>query len=374
MAINRNLSILAQGASASGNLLNYAGANKIINGDMVIDQRNAGSSVTPTGNAYTLDRWFANFNVSSKLSVQQKSDGTATAGAFYARLTSLSAYSAGASDIFAFAQTVEGLNCIDLLWGTASAKSVTISAWVRSSLTGTFGGSVGNSAGNRSYPFTYSIAAANTWTLVSVTIPGDTTGTWLTTNGIGLYLYMGVGVGTTKSGTAGAWAAADYRSATGAVSVVATNAATWDITGVKLEVGTVATPFVPDDYAVSLQKCFRYYEKQTWNSANYVGIGNSYSTTAGFMVVQYTPKRGNPAITFPLGTTTAVEGTLYVFNAAQSQAGGPGTFNANNATPGLERCRVDLASWTGLTASGVFMPYVSTTGAGKAYFVADAEF
>ena len=91
------------------------------------------------------------------------------------------------------------------------------------------------------------------------------------------------------------------------------------------------------------------------------------------MVVQYTQKRGNPAITFPLGTTTAVEGRLYVFNAAQSVAGGPGTFNANNATPGLERCRVDLASWTGLTSQGVFMPYVSTTGAGKAYFVADAE-
>lgn len=322
MAINRNLSILAQGASASGNLLNYAGANKIINGDMVIDQRNAGASVTPTGNAYTLDRWFANFNVSSKLSVQQKSDGTATAGAFYARLTSLSAYSAGASDIFAFAQTVEGLNCIDLLWGTASAKSVTISAWVRSSLTGTFGGSVGNSAGNRSYPFTYSIAAANTWTLVSVTIPGDTTGTWLTTNGIGLYLYMGVGVGTTKSGTAGAWAGADYRSATGAVSVVATNGATWDITGVKLEVGTVATPFVPDNYQVSLGKCLRYGYRFTTGVTNVIlGAGNYYNATEVDMHVKApVPMRAAPTLVQTSGT-----------NYWQIDVNGSDTFNGWDA-------------------------------------------
>jgi hypothetical protein len=349
MAINRNLSILAQGASASGNLLNYAGANKIINGDMAIDQRNAGASVTPTGNAYTLDRWFANFNVSSKLSVQQKSDGTSTAGAFYARLTSLSAYSAGASDIFAFSQPVEGLNCIDLLWGTASAKSVTISAWVRSSLTGTFGGSVGNSAGNRSYPFTYSIAAANTWTLISVTIPGDTTGTWLTTNGIGLYLYMGVGVGTTKSGTAGAWAGADYRSATGAVSVVATNGATWDITGVKLEVGTVATPFVPDDYAVSLQKCRRYYYQVngTSGASNRFGLGIVVATTIGqgIIISGLGSMRTDPSVSgnnVDLYDATAAP-TVTAFYLTANNGGVAPTFQFNTSVASLTVGRAVMA-------------------------------
>jgi len=254
---------------------NMAGRNKIINGAMVFDQRNAGASVTPTSSTYTLDRWQATLSQASKMSVQQSS--TAPAGFINSTLiTSLSAYSVGASDFFDYRQPIEGFNVADLAWGTASAATITLSFWVRSSLTGTFGGAVKNSAANRSYPFTYTISAANTWEQKAVTITGDTSGTWLTTNGAGLILQIGLGVGSTYSGTAGSWAGSNYLSATGATSVVGTNGATFYITGVQLEKGSVATPFEHRHYGTELALCQRYYEIGSFVSMT--GIGNPYPT------------------------------------------------------------------------------------------------
>ena len=242
----------------------YTGRNRIINGDMLIDQRNAGASVTNiNGAVYTLDRYYAQGSVASKYTVQQNAGSVTPPAGFtnYLGVTSLSSYSVGATDFNLIAQPVEGFNCADLSWGTANAKAITISFWVRSSLTGTFGGAIRNSGANRSYPYLYTISSANTWTQISITVPGDTSGTWLTTNGTGLLLYFGLGVGANYSGTAGAWNANNNVSATGGVSVVGTNAATFYFTGVKLEVGSIATPFVPDDRQVSLAKCQRYYCK-----------------------------------------------------------------------------------------------------------------
>ena len=122
-------------------------------------------------------------------------------------------------------QAIEGLNVSDLDWGSANAKTVTLSFWVRSSLTGTFGGALTNSDGTRSYPFSYTISAANTFEQKTITIAGDTSGTWLKTNGVGVFLNFGLGVGTTYSGTAGAWAGSALYSATGATSVVGTSGA-----------------------------------------------------------------------------------------------------------------------------------------------------
>jgi len=185
--------------------------NRIINGAMVIDQRNAGAVVTPSSLAYTLDRWRSLMSASaSKYSVQQNSSSVTPPAGFtnYLGVVSLSAYSVAAGDQYAVQQWVEGYNIADLAWGTASAATVTLSFWVRSSLTGTFGGSLGNSGGSRSYPFSYTISAANTWEQKSVTISGDTSGTWLTDSSRGLSVTFGLGVGSTLSGTAGAWAAA----------------------------------------------------------------------------------------------------------------------------------------------------------------------
>jgi hypothetical protein len=227
-----------------GTYAQYTGfKNRIINGAMTINQR-AYSATPSSDGTYTLDRWVAygQASAASKFSVAQSS--TAPSGFINSLLiTSTSAYTVGSGDYQSICQFVEGLNVYDLAWGTASASPVTLSFRVYSSLTGTFGGAIQNSGRSRSYPFSYSIPVANTWTTISVTIAGDTSGTWLTTNGIGINLFFGLGVGSTYSNTAGAWAAGDYRSATGATSVVGTSGATFYITGVQLEKGSTATSF-----------------------------------------------------------------------------------------------------------------------------------
>ena len=240
--------------------------NRIINGAMVIDQRNAGASVTPS-NTYTLDRWTAYSSQSSKYTVQQNAGSVTPPAGFtnYLGVTSSSAYSITSSDIFIVRQYIEGYNIADLGFGTANAKTLTLSFWVRSSLTGTFGGSFTNSAENRAYPFTYTISTANTWEQKSVTFAGDTSGTWLTTNGTGMEVIFGLGVGSTYSGTAGAWAGSAFYSATGATSVVGTNGATFYITGVQLEVGSTATSYDYLDYGRSLIQCQRYYAMSLGN-------------------------------------------------------------------------------------------------------------
>jgi hypothetical protein len=238
--------------------------NRLINGACVIDQRNAGASVTPADGAYTLDRWQYQASQASKFTVQQNAASVTPPTGFsnYLGATVASSVSVGSGDYFGVLQRIEGFNFADMAWGTASAATVTLSFWVRSSLTGTFGGSLRNSAQNRSYPFTYTISAANTWTQISVTIAGDTSGTWVgATNGIGLQVWFALGTGSTYSGTSGAWAGANYLSATGATNVVGTSSATFYITGVQLEKGSTATSFDYRPYGTELALCQRYFEK-----------------------------------------------------------------------------------------------------------------
>jgi hypothetical protein len=290
--------------------------NRIINGDMRIDQRNAGASVTPTTSIYTLDRWLTNLTQASKFSVQQSS--TAPTGFNNSLLvTSASAFSVASSDYFAVLQNIEGFNFSDCGWGTANAKTVTLSFLVRSSLTGTFGGSITNSAINRSYPFTYTINSANTFEYKTVTIAGDTTGTWIgSTNGIGVRVWFSLGAGSTYSGTAGAWAGATYTSATGATSVVGTNGATWYITGVQLEVGSVATPFERRPYGTELSLCQRYFELYDGTTLYLSKIRESTRD-----------KRGN----FYYKVTKRVSATLTIIT---SNADGGGAISGTSGTDG----------------------------------------
>jgi hypothetical protein len=276
--------------------------NRLINGAMIIDQRNAGAATTNAISGYTVDRWYVQQSTTGKLIVQQNA-GSITPPAGYTKylgITSQSAYSVAAGDFYTLFQVIEGNNIADLAWGTANAKTITLSFQVYSSLTGTFGGSLRNSAGNRSYPFTYTISSASTWTTVSVTIAGDTSGTWATDNTAGIYVYFGLGVGTTYSGTAGAWAAGNYFSATGATSVVGTNGATFYITGVQFETGSQATSFDFRSYPTEFAMCQRYYETGIgYALGNAPAAGYYFGGPNGFRVT----KRASPTVVL---TTTNV--------------------------------------------------------------------
>jgi hypothetical protein len=268
--------------------------NRIINGQMTIDQRNAGASVTPSVNGqYVLDRWFAAINPVSKFSVQQNAGSVTPPAGFtnYLGCTSVSAYSIGANETEGIRQYIEGFNIADLGWGTANAKTVTLSFQVYSSLTGTFGGSLNNNGFSRSFPFSYSIPVANTWTSISVTIAGDTSGTWLTNNGIGLGINFSLGTGASLSGTAGSWSGSTFTSATGATSVVGTNGATFYITGVQLEVGSTATSFDYRPYGIELQLCQRYF--YSCDAKGLYIVGGSASDANGTLVYPV-PLRASP--------------------------------------------------------------------------------
>ena len=263
-----NGSITANAVTPSVNM-----KNRIINGNMSIDQRNAGASVTPTNGSYTLDRWYTGLSQTSKLTIQQNAGSVTPPAGFtnYLGITSSSAYSVISTDYFYVMQVIEGFNTADLAWGTANAKTVTVSFWVRSSLTGTFSGVLQNYNSDRSYPFTYTISSANTWEQKSVTIAGDTTGTWFTNNSGGICLLFSVGAGSSRSGTAGAWAGSAFYAATGATSVVGTNGATWYITGVQLEVGSTATSFDYRPYGTELALCERYFQAFYGNGTSSLG-------------------------------------------------------------------------------------------------------
>jgi hypothetical protein len=292
----------------------YGFKNRIINGAMVIDQRNAGASITFNDDVFPVDRWTTVATQSSKGTIQQNAGSVTPPAGFtnYLGFTSSSAYSVLTGDAFAIQQRLEGLNLSDFGWGSANAQTVNLSFWVRSSLTGTFGGVMSNSAQNRSYPFTYTITAANTWELETVTIPGDTSGTWLTTNGIGARLNLGLGAGATYSGTAGAWSGSTLFSATGAVSVVGTNGATFYITGVQLEKGSTATSFDYRPYTTELQLCQRYYQQWGGNTGNErLATGFNYSTTQMRIDIPLVvTMRTTPTLTVSAASDWAVEGPI----------------------------------------------------------------
>jgi hypothetical protein len=238
------------------------GDNRIINGDMRIDQRNNGASGTAQG--YTVDRWYYSASQTGKGQWQRQSGGVAPVSLgfpYYLTFTSTSAYTPLAADNFSFQQRLEGDAISDFAWGTANAQPVTLSFWISSTLTGMLSGAFTNYTGTRSYPFTFQIPTVSAWSKIVLTIPGDTAGTWVTSgNAGGLLLSFDLGNGANNRGPAGAWASANYLGATGAINIVGTNGAIFILTGVKLEVGSVATSYNRQSLAKSLADCQRYYQ------------------------------------------------------------------------------------------------------------------
>lgn len=235
--------------------------NRIINGDMRIDQRNAGAALNNAADgSWAVDRWVRYQNVGTS-NIGRNLNGIAPPSGFtnYLGIQITTAGTASAAQYTNFQHYVEGFNAADLAWGTANAQPVTISFWVRSSLTGTQGFALQNGSSALGYPFTVTISAANTWEYKSVTIPGPTSGTWDTANGRGITLIVDLGMGSNFRFTPGSWQSANVQGATGALNLNQTLNATFYITGVQLEAGTVATPFERRSYGTELMLCQRYY-------------------------------------------------------------------------------------------------------------------
>lgn len=242
---------------------NMAGRNLIINGDMRIAQRATSSSPT-SGGYFTVDRWrfgqASSYAASLTPTINQSS--TAPAGFTNSFLyTNGTGAAPTSSQLISIDQYIEGLNCADLDFGASTATTVTISFWVRASVTGTYAVALTNDSINRSYVTTYTISSANTWEQKSVTIAGDTSGTWLKTNGTGIVVRFPIGAGSNLQTTANAWQAGNYYTTSACTNLTATSGATFYITGVQLEAGSVATPFEHRQYGQELALCQRYYAK-----------------------------------------------------------------------------------------------------------------
>jgi hypothetical protein len=339
MAIQTALDSISNSTSGSP----FGFKNRIINGAMMIDQRNAGASVTSPASGYTLDRWNCNNDASGKYSIQQNAGSVTPPAGFtnYLGITSLSSYSVPAGEVYGIQQKIEGFNFADLGWGTANAQTVTFSFWVRSSITGTHSGSFYNGTYARGYAFTFTVSSANTWEYKTVTVAGDTSGTWPTTNGVGAIVNFNLGTGTTNSRTAGSWGAA-CTAATGSVSIVGTNGATFYITGVQLEKGSTATSFDYRPFGTELALCQRYY--QNVGGQTLTGFAEG-TTNLAATIFLYQQMRTSPTCSIRSGNTLSVRSPGGDYNAASPVL--------TNTTTGTNAIWTNISGFSGLTVNAV---------------------
>jgi hypothetical protein len=319
--------------TSSISALGYGFKNRIINGAMVIDQRNAGAAVTVNASArtYGVDRFLGYGEATDGVFTLTQDSSAPTGFTNSTKITVTTAdASVGASQYYLFGQSIEGYNVADFGFGAVGASTVTLSFWVRSSLTGTFGGSLGNVGNSRSYPFTYAISAANTWEQKTVTIAGDTSGTWLKTNGIGFNIFWDLGCGSSNVGTANAWAGTAYFGATGDTKLISTASATLYITGVQLEKGTVATAFDYRPYGTELALCQRYYEVMYADGSGSQVVATQRGAS-NFWSSWYfkAEKRASPTVSLT-STGSWVEGTPIINpSASYTQFNRNGSFYGN---------------------------------------------
>jgi hypothetical protein len=288
--------------------------NRIINGDMRIDQRNAGASVAISTTIYCPDRYQIRLVAGSGHTAQRVT--TAPTGFNNSlKITVGTGASPSAGENGFIYQGIEGYNTADLGWGTANAKTITISFWVNSSVIGTYGLVLTNNAGNRAYVTSYTVISANTWEYKTITIAGDTSGTWETTNNAGIQVIFDIGQGSNRSYSAStSWQANNALGLAGGTKLVATSGATWYITGVQLEVGSVATPFERRPYGTELQLCQRYYQELGAISYTYYGgSGTLYESGIQSLLVSMrtSPSFSTSSINYYSGIVTSMTPTIY---------------------------------------------------------------
>jgi hypothetical protein len=341
----RELAELASAYDAGG--LGFR--NRIINGDMRIDVRNSGASVTPSG-GYTLDRWSCLAPSGSGHTVQQVSDAPAGfTNSLRFTVGTGAAPTSGQQNILW--QPIEGFNVSDFGLGTSSAITFTAGFWVRASVTGTYGVWFQNTGSLRSYISQITINNANTWEYKTVTVSGDTSGTWLKNNGIGLMFGLSLGAGSTFQTAAGSWAAGDFKTSSSAVSIVATSGATLQITGVQLEAGSVASPFERRDYGRELIMCQRYYESIATTTNTAAAAGQAFTNANVFIPIPFkVTKRSEPTFSFT--------GNYIVLTANGASAGGVLTLGGSS----VDTARLNIASASGLVAGNVACLFANSSG------------
>lgn len=348
------LSVAGNNISAA-NGINFR--NRIINGDMVIDQRNNGASVNSSGGGtFSVDR-FTSFGSGGGVYTTQRSTDVPTGQGFVNSIVSTvtTTDSPTGIDYYLLTQAIEGFNIADLGWGTASARPVTISFWVKASLTGTYTVALRNSALNRSYRATYTINSANTWEQKTITVAGDTTGTWLTDNGTGIRLGFTLGAGSDYIDTGNVWSASEDFAATGQTQWIATSGATFYLTGVQLEAGTVATPFERLPFTTELALCQRYF----WRPLPFPGIG------AGQSAAQVARMRAPTPVTMRTSPTLTLVGQPSLYNGGN--VGSMTGLLTNYSSPGA--VEFDATASTSMTLYAcvvVYNNYDSATVAASA--------
>ena len=332
--------------------------NRIINGAMVIDQRNAGASVAISTTIYCPDRYQIRLVAGSGHTAQQVT--TAPTGFNNSlKITVGTGASPTAGQNGFIYQAIEGYNMADLGWGTANAKTVTISFWVNSSVTGTYGFVLANNAGNRAYVTSYTINSANTWEYKTITIAGDTSGTWETTNNCGIQVTFDIGQGSNRSYSAStSWQANDALGLSGGTKLVATSGATFYITGVQLEVGSSATGFEYVNYQTSLANCQRYLPAFTATSP--APLCSAYTTSStnarGTFIFPVTVR------SVPTGIVASSAGT-FGYSSGSGFTASAVTLNNNGST---NACWIDFAI-SGASASTGGSIY-SASGTATIYF------
>jgi hypothetical protein len=307
--------------------------NRIINGALTVSQYNGSSSTTLSTGVYFIDRFYTNINPGSGHTGQQVT--TVPNGNFInsLKLTVGTGAAATTNQQARLCQSIEGYNIADLGWGTSSALSVTLSFWVQSSITGLYSIGIANDSNTLAYVATYNINTANTWQYVTITIPGPTSGTWVTNNGRGLKIAWNLGAGTSFQTTPGVWTSGsvDYYATSSTVSWISTSGATFYLTGVQFEKGTAATPFEYRHYGTELALCQRYCQVYTYGTSGRICIGFARSSAVVDGIFQFPIMRTAPTVTLPpIGNSTGQ--ATYVTNAF-GYPGMTGTLSSTAITP-----------------------------------------
>ena len=280
---------------------NMAGRNRIIGGDFTTNPWQRGTSFAAIANgSYFADRWSIGYTTTAVVTASKATDAPTAneAGIFTQYCASLAVTTAdtsiAASDRFVLRHIVEGLNAASFGFGQAGSRNVTLSFWVKGTKTGVHCVGIRNSADDRAYVAEYTIVTTNTWEYKTLTIPVDTTGTWLYDTGVGLFLQFALMAGTTYQTTANTWTAGSFFATANQVNALDAISNTFKIALVQLEAGSTATDFEYRPYGTELALCQRYFQNGHVYCLAYSSTGSGFGDRAPFPTVM----RATPSITY----------------------------------------------------------------------------